>query len=195
MAVIALLAATSGCGDTGAEAPKDRPADREFLEALVPAHQSAIDLANTAVERGEHTELRRFGAAARSVRRDQLQDMASIGLLKVDPEPSPSPAPDAEPLTNFAPFDRAFIDTWISASQGAIRASQAAVAESHSKRVRILARQIVADQACEIVTLNEWRQRWHGLPSPAGGPPLSRRELREVRRRCRSPGALPRAAG
>jgi uncharacterized protein (DUF305 family) len=78
---------------------------------------------------------------------------------------------DMRSLRHADPFDRMFIDMMIPHHQGAIRMARIELAEGANEESKSLAREIIAAQAAEIEQMNEWRARWYGAPSPAGGVP------------------------
>ncbi len=74
-------------------------------------------------------------------------------------------------LGSAKPFDRAFIDMMIPHHQGAVRMAQAELAKGKNPKLRALAHRIVTAQDREIGQMNQWRAKWYGAASPAGGIP------------------------
>ena len=83
---------------------------------------------------------------------------------------------DVMSLEEARPFDRAFIDAMIAHHQGAIRMARVGLERGEDEEVEGLAEAIVDAQSREIEEMNEWRERWYGSPSPAGGIPERRRD-------------------
>lgn len=76
-------------------------------------------------------------------------------------------------LEKAKPFDRAFIDAMVPHHQGAIRMARAELANGTNAELKTLAKAIVSAQEKEITEMNEWRTKWYGSASPAGGVPAS----------------------
>lgn len=72
-------------------------------------------------------------------------------------------------LEKAKPFDRAFIDAMVPHHQGAIRMARAELANGTNAELKTLAKAIVSAQEKEITEMNEWRTKWYGSASPAGG--------------------------
>jgi uncharacterized protein (DUF305 family) len=164
-------------------------AERAFLEAMVPHHESAIEMARLAKRRAEHPEIRELAGAIVSAQEREIADMRRIHQRVFD-EPllpnmdshaqlglSPEEAgmmhgeDSAEMLRTEKPFDRAFIDAMIPHHQGAIRMARAVLDQDGDAEVLGLAGAIVRAQAQEIRQMDQWRSEWYGAESPAGGVP------------------------
>jgi hypothetical protein len=68
-------------------------------------------------------------------------------------------------------FDQMFIDMMVPHHQGAIRMARIELAEGNDSRLQEIATAIIDAQSREIEGMNEWRVKWCGSPSPAGGVP------------------------
>jgi uncharacterized protein (DUF305 family) len=55
--------------------------------------------------------------------------------------------------------------------QGAILMAQVVLERGSDGEIQELAEAIIAAQSREIEQMNEWRERWYGARSPAGGVP------------------------
>jgi uncharacterized protein (DUF305 family) len=184
----AIAAGLGGCGgdDSSSSSEQDQSA---FLEAMVPHHESAVDMAAVAKRRAEHPEIRELAGAIISAQKREIADMRQIhrdlfgepllpnadahAQLGLSPEQAGMMhgADSVEMLRMEKPFDRAFIDEMIPHHQGAIRMARVILEQGGDERIVRLANGIVRAQAREIRQMNQWRAEWYGSESPAGGVP------------------------
>jgi uncharacterized protein (DUF305 family) len=189
IALAALVAAGLGaCGDDNSSSSNDQT-QRAFLEAMVPHHQSAVEMARVARRRAEHPEIRELAGAIVSAQEKEIAQMRRIHrrvfggplLPNADAHAQLGLSPEqagmvhgedaVRTLRTEKPFDRAFIDAMIPHHQGAIRMARVMVAEGGNTKILELADAIVGAQAQEIREMNRWRADWYGADSPAGGVP------------------------
>jgi uncharacterized protein (DUF305 family) len=188
VAVFALVTAgvvVAGCGDGGDESTANaEQTDGAFIAAMIPHHQSAIEMAKVAQKEGEHPQIKQLAddiIAAQDAEIGQMEQMhqrmfgqpvqgSDHGSLGLDDEMM-GMTMDMHSLEGAKPFDRAFIDAMIPHHQGAIRMAQVELAEGQDQETKDLARAIISAQSKEIEEMNRWRQQWYGAPSPAGGVP------------------------
>ena len=178
-------------------AGKANETDRAFVREMIPRHQMATEMAELAKTDGEHAKIRRLArriikaqnAEIRTMKRiaedlgvtpaempmdgemseQTMEDLETLGVT----EEESGMAMDMDDLHGAKPFDRMFIDMMIPHHQGAIRMARAERAEGENRRLRRIARGIIRAQKKEIRTMNHWREKWYGAPSPAGGVPKS----------------------
>jgi hypothetical protein len=67
--------------------------DRDFVAAMVPHHQGAIDMATAELRHGHNEQLRRI---AQEIVVEQQQEIVAMRLAVHDPLPPPAPAPDTQ---------------------------------------------------------------------------------------------------
>jgi uncharacterized protein (DUF305 family) len=155
--------------------------DRAFAVAMVPHHESAVDMARIALQRTRRPEIRQLARAIVSSqsaeirqleaadRRLQRQGVQEGDLAMADHEMGMGMKPAT--LEDARPFDREFIDEMIPHHRGAIRMARVELEQGRDPTLRRLAEAILDAQSKEIDRMNEWRAAWYGGPSPAGAAP------------------------
>lgn len=182
MALIALALLATAC--TGIRS-QEAAFDQQFIDMMVPHHESAIAMAEIAQQRAEHPELRTLAdeiVAAQSGEIEQLTewraewfgspDTPSMDQMPMLPGMSMPPghsmgsgtmdmSAEVEGLREAEPFDREFIDAMIRHHEQAVEAAEIALTESERDEVRALAEEIIAAQTSEIEQLRDWRESWY----------------------------------
>lgn len=180
----ALALGVAACGGD------DEPAastDLAFVSDMTPHHESAVEMAEIARERSTRPEIRRLAADIIRTQSTEIREFATIEQ-RLEREGAEAAGlgvshsqmgMDMEPgeLRTAKPFDRAFIDMMVPHHQGAIRMARVELAEGEDARVKAIARAVIEAQSREIEQMNQWRERWFGAPSPAGGVPAEDDEL------------------
>ena len=182
MALIALAVLAAACTGIRSE---EAAFDQQFIDMMVPHHESAIAMAEIAQQRAERRELRTLAdeiVAAQSGEIEQLTewraewfgspDTPSMDEMPMLPGMSMPPghsmgsgtmdmSADVDALREAEPFDREFIDAMIRHHEQAVEAAEIALTESERDEVRALAEEIIAAQTREIEQLREWRESWY----------------------------------
>jgi uncharacterized protein (DUF305 family) len=146
--------------------------DRRFIDAMVPHHQGAIDMAEVALTNAEHERIKQLSRAIISTQQAEIKELKSIkeeefGTSEVPMQMSPQQMQmmgmmaDPQELANREPFDKAFIDAMIPHHQSAIVMAKVAYQESENPRIKELAKNIVSAQQSEIEQMLQWRQAWY----------------------------------
>jgi len=177
-AVVAALVITVAGGDDTASA---EGVDRAFTAEMVPHHESAVDMAEEALERTKRPEIRSLAENIIRTQNEEISQMRALdqrladdgvpkGSLGMD-DSMMGMDMDATALKDAEPFDRAFIDMMIPHHQGAIQMARMELDMGTDAETRRLAEAIIAAQSKEIEQMNAWRREWYGATSPAGGVP------------------------
>ena len=182
LAVLALLLAACG-GDEGSSSGSSKATelDRAFVEAMIPHHESAVEMAEMAQQRGQHAEVTDLATAIVETQNAEIETMKTMaaemekaGVEKGDlgmEKDHMGMGGDTVSLEKAKPFDREFIDMMIPHHQGAIRMARMQLDEGKDPEARKLAQAIIDAQAKEIDEMNTWRVDWYGGLSPPGGVP------------------------
>jgi uncharacterized protein (DUF305 family) len=184
----ALAVAACGGDDTGGSGEAARDTERAFLEAMIPHHESAIEMARLAKRRAGHQQITELADAIIEAQSHEIRQIERIhrrlfgqkvlpnadahqGLGLSATEAGMAHDDPAATLARARPFDRAFIDEMIGHHQGAIRMARVVREQTEDAELRSLATAIVSAQSAEIERMNRWRTAWYGAPSPSGDMP------------------------
>jgi uncharacterized protein (DUF305 family) len=146
--------------------------DKAFIDAMVPHHQGAIEMARVALKNAEHAEIRELSRNIISSQQAEIEELKAIkkeefGTSTVPMEMSPEQMRsmgmmmDPQELANREPFDKAFIDAMIPHHQSAIEMAEVAYEKSKNPRIKELAENIMSAQKREIEQMKQWRKEWY----------------------------------
>jgi len=149
--------------------PNGKYSDAAFVDAMVPHHEGAVEMAQVALKNAEHAKTRQLAqniidsqqAEIKELKgiRDDLdgpvmkmsgEDMSMMGMMK-----------DPQQLAGEEPFDRAFIDNMIPHHESAIAMAEVALQKSKNSEIRGIAEDIVFAQKREIEKMKQWRKEWY----------------------------------
>ena len=151
--------------------PNGEYSDKAFIDAMVPHHEGAVDMAQVALKRAEHPEIsnlaeqiisaqraevelfgkireREYGSAESTVKMNG-QDMKAMGMS------------DTGKLSQAKPFDKAFIDEMIPHHESAIAMAEVARQGTQNPEIRRIATNILSAQNKEIEQMQQWRRQWY----------------------------------
>jgi uncharacterized protein (DUF305 family) len=145
--------------------------DKAFINAMVPHHQGAIEMARVALENAEHEEIQEVSRNIVSTQQSEIEELKSIkqeefGTSNVPMEMSMEQMRamgmmDPQSLADENPFDEAFIDAMIPHHQSAIGMAGVAHEKSKNPRIKELAQNITSAQKREIEQMRGWRREWY----------------------------------
>ncbi len=146
--------------------------DEAFIDAMVPHHQGAVEMAEVAQNNAEHEEIERLARNIIAAQRTEIEEMRSIkqeefGTSDVPMQMSEKDmenmgmTPDPGMLADERPFDRAFIDAMIPHHQSAIEMARVASEQSDNPDIQTLAEDIITAQEREIGQMKSWRKEWY----------------------------------
>jgi len=146
--------------------------DKRFIDAMVPHHQGAIEMARVALGNAEHEEIKDLSQNIISTQQAEIEELKSIkqeefGTSQVPMEMSPQQMRgmgmmmNPRRLAQSKSFDKAFIDAMIPHHQSAIYMAQLANEKSKIPEIKELAENIVSAQKREIEQMKQWRMQWY----------------------------------
>jgi uncharacterized protein (DUF305 family) len=146
--------------------------DERFIDAMVPHHEGAVDMAEVALKNAEHEEIKRLAEDIVSAQEAEIKELKSIkreefGTSKIPMDMSADQMrgmgmeTDPRSLAKVDPFDKAFIDAMILHHRSAIKMAEVAGRETNNPEIKDLAKDIVEAQRREISQMEQWRQKWY----------------------------------
>lgn len=163
----------AACGSTSSHSGNHSATgeyDRNFIDAMVPHHQAAIDMATVAQRKAEHAELKQLAEAIVGAQDGEIAQMkgwrkAWYGSDQIAPgmggHQMGGMETDLAQLETATPFDKAFIDAMIPHHQSAIDMAQEAMTQAKHREIKDLAVKIIAAQQAEIDQMETWRETWY----------------------------------
>jgi len=146
--------------------------DEQFIDAMVPHHEGAVEMAEVALRNAEHDEVRRLAEDAVSTQQAEIERLKAIKQQEFGTSEIPTGMSteqmedmgmmmDPQSLADEDPFDKAFIDNMIVHHRSAIEMAQLAATQTSNPQIRTLAGNIVEAQQREISQMQQWRERWY----------------------------------
>ena len=141
--------------------------DERFIDAMVPHHEGAVEMARVAVKNAEHPEIERLAEHIISNQEAEINELESIkrekeyGTSKVPTHMSMGQTKDMgmmmnpQSLADEQPFDKTFIDNMIPHHLSAIGMAQVASDETNNPKTKELATGIVSTQKREISQMKQ----------------------------------------
>ncbi|MDO9356945.1 MAG: DUF305 domain-containing protein [Solirubrobacteraceae bacterium] len=183
----------ANASDTGPATASATPAsaadvDQAFVRQMVPHHQMAVVMAESALQRADHTELKTLSTAIVRAQKKEIADLTEVGKdLGAKTDHSSMMGSDAQTLGlsmdemgmsmdmndlgGSGDFDREFIDQMTVHHRGAIAMAKAELSRGGDERLQTIAREIISAQEKEIAQMGAWRAAWFGtadVPDDAG---------------------------
>ena len=170
-ALLALVAALLlvGCGDSdeGASSAEaaGNPTDRAFIAAMVPHHESAVEMAAIAKTEATSSFVKRLAAditrsqtaeiaQMRGIDAGLAKDGVALGNLQMNDHEMGMSMTPAE-LRGAKPFDRKFIEMMVPHHQGAVAMSKVELSDGEYPGLKALAQRIIAAQEKEIAAMRD----------------------------------------
>src|SRR4051812_49043739 len=180
----------AGCDQGGAQAtPTPAPTatlvmppmtfnnDVEFIDAMVPHHQLAIDMAQLAEQYATRGEVKGLARDIIRAQQDEInrfeywRDQITAGTPQ-GPQPTPAMSHDAlsempgmnvdlDAFVASKDFDRSFIEAMLPHHETAIAMSRAALPNLKRQEVRDMAMDIINFQQIEIDLMTGWLRNWY----------------------------------
>jgi len=161
--------------------PADAEFDLRFIDGMTPHHQGAIAMAQEALQKAQHPEIKKL---AQDIIDAQQKEIAEMKQWRATWYPNVGNAPVAwhtemghsmtmsqdqmnSMMMNMdlgaadAEFDLRFINAMIPHHEGAIVMANQVLNKSQRPEVRQLAQDIIASQQAEIDQMKQWRQAWY----------------------------------
>ncbi len=166
--------------------------DRHFIEEMIPHHQAAIDMADLALQKAQHPELKALASSIKEVQTNEIaqmrawykswygedvptqsdqnndgmmgnMDMMSGGMMGCGMDGMDgNDESSLKALESATDFDKAFLDQMIPHHRMAVMMSSMVLSNGEKPELQDLARSIVNSQSAEIQKMRGWYQTWYG---------------------------------
>src|SRR3989344_8258358 len=155
--------------------------DGHFIEQMIPHHEDAIVMANLALLRAEHPEIKALAndiIRTQSEEIDQMKQWYRSWFGKDVPDTFTGTghgmgsgmmhmgmmgdATDIDQLKTASDFDKAFIEEMIPHHQMAVMMAQMLANATNRSEMKQLAQSIIDAQTREINSMREWYRQWYG---------------------------------
>lgn len=162
--------------------PKDETFDLRFIDAMIPHHEGAVNMAQEALQKSKRPEIQQLAKtiiAAQDQEINQMRQWRKAWYPTMDDTPMMYDTgmghmmPMSDQMrtsmmmagdlgTADDQFDLRFIDAMIPHHQGAIDMANQAVEKSERPEIQKLAQDIISSQQSEIDQMQQWKQQWYG---------------------------------
>ncbi len=186
-ALIAVLLTACGGSKTADSGTSGAPFDQQFVDMMVPHHQSATEMAKLAQTRAEHPELKTLAGNIIADQNKEIDQMKTWrkAWFGSDQTPAMEQMPllpgmsmgntagmngngtmnmmkDIEGLKTAQPFDKAFMQAMMQHHTQAIDAAKIAQEKGTRPEIKTLAGSIITSQQKEITQMQGWLKAWYG---------------------------------
>ncbi|BAZ48507.1 hypothetical protein NIES4103_11150 [Nostoc sp. NIES-4103] len=161
--------------------PADANFDLRFIDAMIPHHQGAVEMAKEAQTKSKRPEIKKL---ADNIIKSQNQEITQMKQWRQAWYPKAGNQPMAyhskmghmmemssEQMKAMmmtqdlgaadAQFDLRFINAMIPHHQGAVTMAQDALKKSKRPEIKTLAQEIIKAQDTEINQMQQWRKAWY----------------------------------
>jgi len=149
--------------------------DLMFIDGMILHHQSAVDMAEIALEQGERPEIATLAQEIITSQQAEVDRMRAWRDAWFPGEPTAGGMPgmtdvagmsmsasDMETRRVAEPFDQAFIDEMVPHHESAVMMAEEIITTTERPEIRQLAEAIIVAQDAEIEQMRGWRTEWFG---------------------------------
>ncbi|MBW4650348.1 MAG: DUF305 domain-containing protein [Kastovskya adunca ATA6-11-RM4] len=160
--------------------PADANYDLRFVDAMIPHHQGAIEMAKEAQQKSQRPEIKQL---AEAIIKEQEREIGQLRqwrqawypqagdrpmayhpqmghMMEMSPEQTESMKMSQDLGAADGEFDLRLIDAMTPHHEGAVVMAEDALSKSQRPEIKELARNIIASQQREIEQMKQWRQSW-----------------------------------
>ncbi|QKQ75272.1 DUF305 domain-containing protein [Nostoc sp. TCL240-02] len=161
--------------------PADANLDLRFIDAMIPHHQGAVEMANVAQVKSKRPEIKKL---AGDIIKSQNQEITQMKQWRQAWYPKAGDKPMAynsqmghtmemssDQMKTMmmsqdlgaadTEFDLRFINAMIPHHEGAVRMAKDALSKSQRPEIKKLAQAIIKAQNTEIKQMQQWRKTWY----------------------------------
>lgn len=160
--------------------------DQHFIEMMIPHHQGAVEMADLALQKAQHPELKKFATAIKADQTKEIEQMRAWYKQWYGTEVPATPKNgmarhhggghgmpgmsmhsgmigmemNLETLKNASDFDKEFIRQMIPHHESAVMMAKMVANNATHPEIRNLAEAIIKSQTAEIQQMQQWYQAW-----------------------------------
>ncbi|MUL37027.1 DUF305 domain-containing protein [Gloeocapsopsis dulcis] len=161
--------------------PADEDYDLRLIDAMIPHHQGAVEMAQEALDKSQRSEIRELSAEIIEAQQQEITQLqqwrqawypqASNAPVAYDPQTGETVPMSQQQMHSMMmhgnlgaadnEFDLRFSNAMIPHHEGAVEMAQDALNKSQRPEIRNLAQEIINSQETEIKQMQEWQQAWY----------------------------------
>lgn len=172
--------ATATPATSGAATNAAMPFDQQFIDMMAPHHMGAVAMAQIALTRAEHPELKTLANSIIASQNSEIgqmkqwrmawygsdqtppmDQMATLPGMGMDMMNGMTMSHDIQNLQTAMPFDKAFLMAMLPHHQSAIAGAKLEQEKGMHPELKQLAGTIIADQQKEIDQMQNWLKTWY----------------------------------
>ncbi|NJK29774.1 MAG: DUF305 domain-containing protein [Acaryochloris sp. SU_5_25] len=162
--------------------PADANLDLRFIDAMMPHHQGAVDMAKAAQQNSKRPEIQKLVTAIIQAQDQEIAQMkqwrqawypkasdtpmtynTQMGhMMPMSPEQMKGMKMSQDLGTADPNFDLRFIDAMIPHHEGAVTMAKDVLNKTKRPEIKQMAEAIVTSQQAEIEQMQKWRKAWYG---------------------------------
>lgn len=148
--------------------------DKHFMMMMIPHHEGAIAMADLALTRAQHSEIKQLAKNIKTSQNSEIQQMqtwykkwygSSVPKMDKNMGMMSSMNTDLTALRNEKNFDQAFIQEMIPHHQMAVTMAKDLIPNSKHPEMKKLAQEIIQSQNKEINEMKTWQKKWYPTKS------------------------------
>ncbi len=161
--------------------PADTNFDLRFIDAMIPHHQGAVDMAKEAQQKSQRPEIKKLADDIIKAQTKEITALqtwrknwyvtagskpmaydAKMGrMMEMNSDQMKGMMMNQDLGAKDAEFDLRFINAMIPHHEGAVTMAQNAATKSTRPEIKNLAQDIISSQQAEIKQMQEWKQAWY----------------------------------
>ncbi|MBD0267841.1 MAG: DUF305 domain-containing protein [Cyanobacteria bacterium Co-bin8] len=162
--------------------PADADYDLRFIDAMIPHHEGAVEMARAVLENSQRPELKELATEIIDAQAQEISQMqqwrqswypqvantpmawhaSAKHMMPMSPEQVSAMRMNMNLGEADTEFDLRFINAMIPHHEGAVVMAQDALQKSERPEIQALAQEIIASQQAEIEQMQQWQQAWYG---------------------------------
>jgi uncharacterized protein (DUF305 family) len=161
--------------------PADADYELRFLDAMIPHHQGAVEMAQEVLAKSQRPEMKKLAEDIIAAQNREIEQMkqwrkawypkadskpmawhAQMGhMMAMSPEQMQAMMMKGDLGAADAEFDLRFLNAMIPHHEGAITMAKDVLSKSKRPEIKKLAQDILTSQQKEIDQMKEWRKAWY----------------------------------